>query len=240
MWIHAETSQTSGTLQDTVWTQITSRVRTSPIKSLLHIHVLRSNLENIIGQHAPGSFWQSGPRPVPRERSPPPPPDHPPPQWRETREPGTPHLSLCISFNPAAELPGVLQRVSVVESQWKINIYLKKLNLQLENTHSPRGFVPQEDMMHPPDYPDLQHSAEVAPEHGDIQRNTVSGLICFHTQINITLNLWIICLTIIMLYDHLHLFLGHFEPCYKWCGDLCEESVRCSEQSFTARGQEQE
>ncbi|XP_028438400.1 epidermal growth factor receptor kinase substrate 8-like protein 3b [Perca flavescens] len=46
---------------------------------------IRSNLENIIGQHVPGSFRQAGPRPVQQERTPPP-PDHPPPQWR-SREP---------------------------------------------------------------------------------------------------------------------------------------------------------
>ncbi|KAJ4934624.1 hypothetical protein JOQ06_007409 [Pogonophryne albipinna] len=45
---------------------------------------IRSNLENIIGQHVPGR--QAGPRPVLRERTPPPPPDQPPPQWRD-REP---------------------------------------------------------------------------------------------------------------------------------------------------------
>ncbi|XP_034732795.1 epidermal growth factor receptor kinase substrate 8-like protein 3b [Etheostoma cragini] len=46
---------------------------------------IRSNLENIIGQHVPGGLRQAGPRPVQRERTPPP-PDHPPPQWR-SREP---------------------------------------------------------------------------------------------------------------------------------------------------------
>ncbi|XP_068454384.1 epidermal growth factor receptor kinase substrate 8-like protein 3b [Clinocottus analis] len=46
---------------------------------------IRTNLENIIGQHVPGSFRQAGPRPVQHER-PPPPPDHPAPQWR-SREP---------------------------------------------------------------------------------------------------------------------------------------------------------
>ncbi|XP_051280499.1 epidermal growth factor receptor kinase substrate 8-like protein 3b isoform X2 [Dicentrarchus labrax] len=43
---------------------------------------IRSNLENIIGQQALGSFRQPGFRPVQRERTPPP-PEHPPPQWRE-------------------------------------------------------------------------------------------------------------------------------------------------------------
>ncbi|XP_068589231.1 epidermal growth factor receptor kinase substrate 8-like protein 3b [Cebidichthys violaceus] len=47
---------------------------------------IRTNLENIIGQHVPGGFRQAGPRSVQQERSPPPPPDHPPPQWR-IREP---------------------------------------------------------------------------------------------------------------------------------------------------------
>ncbi|XP_037628293.1 epidermal growth factor receptor kinase substrate 8-like protein 3b [Sebastes umbrosus] len=46
---------------------------------------IRSNLENLIGQHAPGSFRHAGPRPVQPERMPPP-PDNPPPQWRN-REP---------------------------------------------------------------------------------------------------------------------------------------------------------
>ncbi|KAL7397971.1 hypothetical protein ABVT39_002431 [Epinephelus coioides] len=46
---------------------------------------IRNNLENIIGQHVPGSFRHAGPRPVPQERAPPQ-PDHPPPQWRN-REP---------------------------------------------------------------------------------------------------------------------------------------------------------
>ncbi|XP_078110967.1 epidermal growth factor receptor kinase substrate 8-like protein 3b [Sander vitreus] len=46
---------------------------------------IRSNLENIIGQNVPGSFWQAGPRPVQQQRTPPP-PDHPHPQWR-SREP---------------------------------------------------------------------------------------------------------------------------------------------------------
>ncbi|XP_023283291.1 epidermal growth factor receptor kinase substrate 8-like protein 3 [Seriola lalandi dorsalis] len=46
---------------------------------------IRSDLENIIGQHAPGSFRQAGPRLVQQEMTPPP-PDHPPPQWG-SREP---------------------------------------------------------------------------------------------------------------------------------------------------------
>lgn len=46
---------------------------------------IRTDLENIIGQHVPGSFRQAGPRPVQQERTPPP-PDHPAPQWR-SREP---------------------------------------------------------------------------------------------------------------------------------------------------------
>uniref|UniRef100_UPI003AAF3F2C epidermal growth factor receptor kinase substrate 8-like protein 3b n=1 Tax=Centroberyx gerrardi TaxID=166262 RepID=UPI003AAF3F2C len=41
---------------------------------------IRSNLENIIGQHAPGNFRQPGPRAVQRDWTPPP-PDHPAPQW---------------------------------------------------------------------------------------------------------------------------------------------------------------
>nr|XP_020487922.1 epidermal growth factor receptor kinase substrate 8-like protein 3 isoform X1 [Labrus bergylta]XP_020487924.1 epidermal growth factor receptor kinase substrate 8-like protein 3 isoform X1 [Labrus bergylta] len=45
---------------------------------------IRSDLENLVGQHAPGSFRQAGPRPEQRERSSPPPPDHPPPMWRES------------------------------------------------------------------------------------------------------------------------------------------------------------
>uniref|UniRef100_A0A3Q1JAI2 PTB domain-containing protein n=1 Tax=Anabas testudineus TaxID=64144 RepID=A0A3Q1JAI2_ANATE len=53
---------------------------------LLHVDVLRSDLENIIGQNAPGGFRQVGSRPVQRDRTPPP-PDHPPPQWGN-REPG--------------------------------------------------------------------------------------------------------------------------------------------------------
>ncbi|XP_056130784.1 epidermal growth factor receptor kinase substrate 8-like protein 3b [Lampris incognitus] len=43
---------------------------------------IRSNLEHIIGQHIPGSFWQSGSHPVQREWTPPPPPpDQPAPRW---------------------------------------------------------------------------------------------------------------------------------------------------------------
>ncbi|XP_040921347.1 epidermal growth factor receptor kinase substrate 8-like protein 3b [Toxotes jaculatrix] len=38
------------------------------------------NLENIVGQQAPGNLRQPAPRPVQREMTPPP-PDHPPPQW---------------------------------------------------------------------------------------------------------------------------------------------------------------
>merc|ERR1712002_183206 len=47
---------------------------------------IRSNLENIIGQHT-SSFRQVGPRPVQRERTPPPPPDLLAPQWGNNREP---------------------------------------------------------------------------------------------------------------------------------------------------------
>ncbi|XP_034392774.1 epidermal growth factor receptor kinase substrate 8-like protein 3b [Cyclopterus lumpus] len=47
---------------------------------------IRTDLENIIGQHVPGSFRQPGPRPVQQERTPPPPPEHPAPQWR-SRQP---------------------------------------------------------------------------------------------------------------------------------------------------------
>ncbi|XP_074538620.1 epidermal growth factor receptor kinase substrate 8-like protein 3b [Halichoeres trimaculatus] len=47
---------------------------------------IRSDLENLIGQHAPGSFRHAGPRPMQQERTPPPPPDHPPPRWI-SREP---------------------------------------------------------------------------------------------------------------------------------------------------------
>ncbi|XP_034551806.1 epidermal growth factor receptor kinase substrate 8-like protein 3b [Notolabrus celidotus] len=47
---------------------------------------IRSDLENLIGQHGPGSFRQAGQRPIQRERSPPPPLDHPPPRWI-SREP---------------------------------------------------------------------------------------------------------------------------------------------------------
>ncbi|KAM6981969.1 epidermal growth factor receptor kinase substrate 8-like protein 3b [Tautogolabrus adspersus] len=58
------------------------------IKKVKCIHfflfvLFRSDLENLIGQHAPGSFRHAGPRPAQRERTPPPPPDHPPPPWRE-------------------------------------------------------------------------------------------------------------------------------------------------------------
>uniref|UniRef100_UPI0037E9C61E epidermal growth factor receptor kinase substrate 8-like protein 3b n=1 Tax=Semicossyphus pulcher TaxID=241346 RepID=UPI0037E9C61E len=42
---------------------------------------IRSDLENIIGQYAPGSFRHAGPRPMQREMSPPLPPDRPSPQW---------------------------------------------------------------------------------------------------------------------------------------------------------------
>ncbi|XP_059189165.1 epidermal growth factor receptor kinase substrate 8-like protein 3b [Centropristis striata] len=53
---------------------------------------IRSNLENIIGQHVPGSFRQAGPRPVQQEWSPTPPapPEQPPPQWRNREPENTP------------------------------------------------------------------------------------------------------------------------------------------------------
>ncbi|XP_041655954.1 epidermal growth factor receptor kinase substrate 8-like protein 3b isoform X2 [Cheilinus undulatus] len=48
---------------------------------------IRTDLENLIGQHAPGGFRHPSPRPMQGERSPPPPPpDHPPPRW-VNREP---------------------------------------------------------------------------------------------------------------------------------------------------------
>uniref|UniRef100_A0A3B4TYT9 EPS8 signaling adaptor L3b n=1 Tax=Seriola dumerili TaxID=41447 RepID=A0A3B4TYT9_SERDU len=74
------------------------------------ISFLRSDLENIIGQHAPGSFRQAGPRLVQQEMTPPP-PDHPPPQWG-SREPGALKTAVyciyhdCISpAAPASSLP---------------------------------------------------------------------------------------------------------------------------------------
>ncbi|XP_041860231.1 epidermal growth factor receptor kinase substrate 8-like protein 3b [Melanotaenia boesemani] len=60
---------------------------------------IRSNLENIIGQQASGSFWQGGPRPVPQERIPPP-PDHMAPQWN-SREPE--YMPPPQAFTPQEE-----------------------------------------------------------------------------------------------------------------------------------------
>ncbi|XP_056278434.1 epidermal growth factor receptor kinase substrate 8-like protein 3b [Pseudoliparis swirei] len=54
---------------------------------------IRTDLENIIGQHGPGNFRQPGPRPVQQARTPPP-PDHPAPQWRsrQTENMPPPHV----------------------------------------------------------------------------------------------------------------------------------------------------
>ncbi|CAJ1085361.1 epidermal growth factor receptor kinase substrate 8-like protein 3b isoform X1 [Xyrichtys novacula] len=57
---------------------------------------IRSNLENLIGQHAPGSFRHTGPA-MQRERTPPPLPDHPPPKW-SNREPE--QVSPPWSYSP--------------------------------------------------------------------------------------------------------------------------------------------
>lgn len=58
---------------------------------------IRSDLENLIGQHAPGSFRHAGPRPMQQERTPPPPPDHPPPRWN-SREPE--NMQPPLGYNP--------------------------------------------------------------------------------------------------------------------------------------------
>ncbi|XP_055366136.1 epidermal growth factor receptor kinase substrate 8-like protein 3b isoform X2 [Betta splendens] len=61
---------------------------------------IRSNLENIIGQHPPGSFRQGAPRSVQRDPTPPP-LEYPPPRW-DSPEPGI--MSPPWSYTPQEEI----------------------------------------------------------------------------------------------------------------------------------------
>uniref|UniRef100_A0A3Q3KI00 Uncharacterized protein n=1 Tax=Monopterus albus TaxID=43700 RepID=A0A3Q3KI00_MONAL len=62
---------------------------------------IRGNLENIIGEHAPGRFQQAGPHATLQEWAPPP-PDFPPPQW-EDRQPETVHHPDLHQFESSPE-----------------------------------------------------------------------------------------------------------------------------------------
>ncbi|XP_042347185.1 epidermal growth factor receptor kinase substrate 8-like protein 3b [Plectropomus leopardus] len=67
---------------------------------------IRSNLENILGQHVPGSFRQAGPRPMQQE-TPPPPPDHQPPQWRNRETGNMPPPLVYTPQEPMMHHPDV-------------------------------------------------------------------------------------------------------------------------------------
>lgn len=101
MWSHAGSGLISGTKSFHVNRAHKVRhIETRALNLLLLFFsgadIARSDLENLIGQHAPGSFRHAGSRPMQQERIPPPPPDHPPPRGIN-REPG-PHNTQIISI----------------------------------------------------------------------------------------------------------------------------------------------
>ncbi|XP_060913221.1 epidermal growth factor receptor kinase substrate 8-like protein 3b [Labrus mixtus] len=142
---------------------------------------IRSDLENLVGQHAPGSFRQAGPRPVQRERSPPPPPDHPPPMWRE---PGN-----AFENTPSS----VIHTVSTFSSSTVMLMIVSKLSCPVEMLMPPQGFSPPEPLH---DFHDLQISQEVpySPEQTDEERNTdilnhvISDIEIFMEKVSAVLN----------------------------------------------------
>ncbi|XP_044068826.1 epidermal growth factor receptor kinase substrate 8-like protein 3b [Siniperca chuatsi] len=75
---------------------------------------IRSNLESIIRQHAPESFRQAGPHPVPRERTPPP-LDHPAPQWSNREPENWAPPQVYTSQEATVHLPGLKELQSSPE-----------------------------------------------------------------------------------------------------------------------------
>nr|XP_020471161.1 epidermal growth factor receptor kinase substrate 8-like protein 3 [Monopterus albus] len=101
---------------------------------------IRGNLENIIGEHAPGRFQQAGPHATLQEWAPPP-PDFPPPQW-EDRQPGlNVHLlpnmcQMCQHYFVAQSLQ-FLPRHTFLYSQLQTMLPLWVYTPQKETVHHP-------------------------------------------------------------------------------------------------------